>query len=111
MRARSSAAERPAHNRLVPGSNPGGPTPHKGLQKFTDCQTVDSSILPLHITPDCAIWGLVNNSHLTRGRHQFFPSVNQKMYYASHDRPLGRDSIEAANLVAAHTSYADMVSW
>lgn len=25
-RARSSAVERPAHNRLVPGSNPGGPT-------------------------------------------------------------------------------------
>lgn len=44
-----------------------------------------------------------------RGRHQSFPGVNQKMYYASHDRPLGRDSIEAANLVAAHTSYADTV--
>ena len=26
MRAHSSAVERPAHNRLVPGSNPGGPT-------------------------------------------------------------------------------------
>ena len=26
MRARSSAAERPAHNRLVAGSNPAGPT-------------------------------------------------------------------------------------
>ena len=26
FRARSSVAERPAHNRLVPGSNPGGPT-------------------------------------------------------------------------------------
>jgi len=44
-----------------------------------------------------------------RGRHQSFPGVNQKMYCASHNRPLGRDSIEAANLVAAHTSYADTV--
>ena len=26
MRARSSVVERSAHNRLVPGSNPGGPT-------------------------------------------------------------------------------------
>ena len=44
-----------------------------------------------------------------RGCHQFFPGVNQKMYCASHDRPLGHDGIEAANLVAAHTSYADIV--
>jgi hypothetical protein len=43
------------------------------------------------------------------GHHEFFPDISYKMYHASYNRPPEPDSVEAANLMAAHTPYADTI--
>ncbi|MDI3542609.1 MAG: hypothetical protein PWP57_212 [Candidatus Atribacteria bacterium] len=42
LRAHSSAVEQPAHNRSVPGSNPGGPTTHSKGEKMEKLETIIS---------------------------------------------------------------------